>query len=243
MQVRGSVGVPSHTQCMNMGPFEVSGVVRRVRRILDLSQRGLADRAGVSASAIARAETGRGTITLVTLQQVLRVAGLRLAVVDIANGEIDPMNVDDVITDRAGRKLPAHLDPVPTDPIGRPESDPSIRRDRPLLETYFSRRARRDLSGRPIPVAGDHPSKTELIQTRRLMRLSMTRPVSSPRTAAWYEEREEAMKLSRLQFDPRHPNMARLIAEARRWRIDEWDLDDPAAPPDEAGQGQGESAD
>ena len=44
-----------------MGPLDggIPGLVRRVRRILDVSQRGLAALLGVSQSVVARWETGR----------------------------------------------------------------------------------------------------------------------------------------------------------------------------------------
>ena len=44
-----------------MGPFDggIPGLVRRIRRILDVSQRGLAALLGVSQSVVARWETGR----------------------------------------------------------------------------------------------------------------------------------------------------------------------------------------
>ena len=61
-----------------MGPFDggIPGTVRRVRRILDVSQRGLAAIIGVSQSVVARWETGRTSPRASVLQQLLRLAGL-----------------------------------------------------------------------------------------------------------------------------------------------------------------------
>ncbi|WP_191280514.1 helix-turn-helix domain-containing protein, partial [Nocardioides flavus (ex Wang et al. 2016)] len=52
---------PAEREWWWMGPFagQVPGLVRRVRRILDVSQRGLAALLGVSQSVVARWETGR----------------------------------------------------------------------------------------------------------------------------------------------------------------------------------------
>ena len=95
-----------------MGPFdgEVPGLVRRVRRILDVSQRGLAALIGVSQSAVARWETGRTSPRVCVLHELLRLAGLRASVTDEETGdEVGPMR-DDGARDRGGRRYPAHVD-------------------------------------------------------------------------------------------------------------------------------------
>ena len=94
------------------GPFEggVPGFVRRVRRILDVSQRGLAALIGVSQSAVARWETGRTSPRVSIVQQLMRLAGLRATVQDEETGAVvEPMR-DDGHRDRAGRRFPAHVD-------------------------------------------------------------------------------------------------------------------------------------
>lgn len=95
-----------------MGPFdgEIPGLVRRVRRILDGSQRGLAALLGVSQSQVARWGTRRTSPRADVLVAMLRLARL---VVDVRNEEtghrVEPMR-DDGGRDRARRRYPAHVD-------------------------------------------------------------------------------------------------------------------------------------
>ena len=88
--------------------FDVSGYVRRARRLADLSQRDLADRLGVNQATIARVENG-GSLDVDAFLRILGVAGLQLCVVGAQGDEVMPMP-DDVFRDRAGRRRPAHLD-------------------------------------------------------------------------------------------------------------------------------------
>ncbi|MCW2736783.1 helix-turn-helix transcriptional regulator [Nocardioides sp.] len=95
-----------------MGPFDggVPGLVRRIRRILDVSQRGLAAALEVSQSVVARWETGRTSPRVAVLLHLLRLAGLRAGVRRADTGEeVEPMR-DDGARDRAGRRYPAHVD-------------------------------------------------------------------------------------------------------------------------------------
>jgi len=95
-----------------MGPFdgEVPGLVRRVRRILDVSQRGLAALLGVSQSQVARWETRRTSPRACVVVEMLRLARLRVRLHDGATGkEVEPMR-DDGARDRARRRYPAHVD-------------------------------------------------------------------------------------------------------------------------------------
>jgi HTH-type transcriptional regulator/antitoxin HipB len=95
-----------------MGPFDggVPGVVRRVRRILDVSQRGLAARLGVSQSVVARWETGRTSPRAAVLERLLRMAGLRARLADETTGEeVVPMRADGART-HGGSRYPAHVD-------------------------------------------------------------------------------------------------------------------------------------
>jgi transcriptional regulator with XRE-family HTH domain len=80
-----------------MGPFDggIPGTVRRVRRVLDVSQRGLAALLGVSQSVVARWETGRTSPRASVLQHLLRLAGLGSRMTDIETGEeVEPMRDD-----------------------------------------------------------------------------------------------------------------------------------------------------
>lgn len=80
-----------------MGPFdgEVPGLVRRIRRILDVSQRGLAAALGVSQSVVARWETGRTSPRASVLQRLLGMAGLRTSFHEQESGEVvEPMRDD-----------------------------------------------------------------------------------------------------------------------------------------------------
>lgn len=95
-----------------MGPFDggIPGLVRRIRRILDVSQRGLAAILGASQSVVARWETGRTSPRAAVLFRLLELAGLRVDVRDVDSGEqVGPMR-DDGARDRGGRRYPAHVD-------------------------------------------------------------------------------------------------------------------------------------
>lgn len=95
-----------------LGPFGggTPGLVRRIRRILDVSQRGLAQLIGVSQSVVARWETGRTSPRVSVLHLLMRLAGLGSTVHDSETGaEVEPMR-DDGARDRGGRRYPAHVD-------------------------------------------------------------------------------------------------------------------------------------
>ena len=62
--------------------FDVGGYVRRARRLADLSQRDLADTLGLSRAAVGRLETRPVRVDIPTMESILALAGLRLAVVD-----------------------------------------------------------------------------------------------------------------------------------------------------------------
>ena len=97
---------------LQMGPFDggVPGLVRRIRRILDVSQRGLAELLGVSQSAVARWETARTSPRVSVLQRMLRLAGVGVALHDQESGEsVEPMR-DDGARKRNGSRYPAHVD-------------------------------------------------------------------------------------------------------------------------------------
>jgi HTH-type transcriptional regulator/antitoxin HipB len=61
--------------------FDAPGLLRRARRVADLSQRDLAARAGVSANTVARVELGAGA-SFATMVRLFSAAGMRLVVQD-----------------------------------------------------------------------------------------------------------------------------------------------------------------
>lgn len=157
-----------------MGPFdgEIRGLVRRIRRMLDVSQRGLAAILDVSQSVIARWETGRTSPRASVLHELLRLAGLHATFHEDETGEgVEPMR-DDGARDRGGRRHPAHVDLTVRGwwcPRGvettvdllvwqersRERRDPAIRfRTSPAL-----RRIDRMLAGTPV----DHPALEQLV--------------------------------------------------------------------------------
>lgn len=103
---------PAEVEYYLMGPFDggIPGLVRRARRILDVSQRGLAAILDVSQSVVARWETGRTSPRASALVELLRLARLHVTFHDDETGEeVEPMR-DDGGRDRRGRRYPAHVD-------------------------------------------------------------------------------------------------------------------------------------
>lgn len=94
-----------------MGPFDggLPGMIRRIRRILDVSQRGLAALLKVSQSVVARWETGRTSPRACVVEQLLRMARLRATVRDEQGDVVGPMRADGART-HAGSRYPAHVD-------------------------------------------------------------------------------------------------------------------------------------
>jgi transcriptional regulator with XRE-family HTH domain len=96
--------------------YPLGGIIRRVRRKADLSQRELAKYAKVSAASIGEFETGATTPSLAVLQRVLNAANYQLVVVDVDGHLVTPLEVWQDVTDGAGRRFPAHLDTI-LDPV------------------------------------------------------------------------------------------------------------------------------
>lgn len=89
--------------------FDVPGLVMRVRRMRDLSQRELAALLGLDQSQVARIESSRRRVDLPLLAEILALAELRIVVLDPQNAEVVPVP-HDVLRDNGGRRMPAHLD-------------------------------------------------------------------------------------------------------------------------------------
>ncbi|WP_369255447.1 helix-turn-helix domain-containing protein [Geodermatophilus amargosae] len=92
-----------------MSEFDLSGLLRRIRRAADLSQRELARSGGVPASTVAAAEAGTRGLDARALARLAAVAGLRLVLLDAQGDEVAPMH-GGAVRDEGGRHFPAHLD-------------------------------------------------------------------------------------------------------------------------------------
>ncbi len=95
-----------------MGPFPggVPGLVRRIRRILDVSQRGLAALLDVSQSVVARWETGRTSPRVDVMERMLRLARVRVRLEEEDTGRpVRPMRGDGACK-HGGSRFPAHAD-------------------------------------------------------------------------------------------------------------------------------------
>ena len=92
-----------------MDAFPLAGVLRRIRRSADWSQRELAREIGASRSTVAAAESGTRDLTVSLLARAASAAGGRLLVVDSDGNEVLPM-ADGAVRDAGGRLFPAHLD-------------------------------------------------------------------------------------------------------------------------------------
>jgi transcriptional regulator with XRE-family HTH domain len=158
-----------------MEPFDLSGVLRRIRRVADLSQRGLADRCELSQSAVAQAESGRRDLPTQILARAAELAGLRLALLDAAGNEVGGM-APDTVRDLGGRRFPAHLDTVHSDErwwrwahrFDRSRPTYTFGRDR------GGRDARRRARGTPVDhhpfVPGDSPAERAADRRRAALR-------------------------------------------------------------------------
>jgi transcriptional regulator with XRE-family HTH domain len=93
-----------------LGRFPIPGLIRKVRRVADLSQRELAARAGLSQSTVVRAEAGSRVPSLDILQRLLACAGYELIVIDRNGRVVQPMRESEWTRDLGGRRYPSHLD-------------------------------------------------------------------------------------------------------------------------------------
>ena len=154
--------------------FDLSGLVRRIRRSADLSQRELAAQIGLSKSAVAAAESGTGGLAARALAAAAGLAGLRIALLDRSGREVDGMNAD-AVRDRSGRRFPAHLDTVLSEERGsrwehrpaRPQPSYTFDRRRPGEEART--RGDRRPDDHLVPRAGDSPAERKA--ARRLAAL------------------------------------------------------------------------
>jgi transcriptional regulator with XRE-family HTH domain len=129
-----------------IGGYPLSGIVRRVRRSADLSQRQLAEKATVSATLVGAIETGTRTPSVPVLQRILHAAKFRLVVVDEQGRLVLPLEVWQDTEDGAGRRYPAHLDTILDPAFGEWWAD-GFGLARPP-ETFRRSRAQRDYERR-----------------------------------------------------------------------------------------------
>jgi transcriptional regulator with XRE-family HTH domain len=140
------------------------GVLRRIRRLADLSQRELAVAVGISPSAVGSAESGARDLPLSVVARIAEVAALRLALVDGDGREIAGM-AENTVRDASGRRFPAHLDTRYSDDRWWHGPDRKYR-TQPTY-TFDRRRELRDLNrergGTPddhqLPQRGDSPQE------------------------------------------------------------------------------------
>src|SRR4051794_35818431 len=84
--------------------FDLSGVLRRIRRTADLSQRELAAAAALSPAAVAHAEAGTRNLPVGGRVRAAGVAGLRLPLLDDQGQEVGGMSAAGV-RDRGDRRF------------------------------------------------------------------------------------------------------------------------------------------
>ena len=123
--------------------FPFDGIVRRVRRIADMSQRELARAAGTSHATIGRVEAGALVPAFDLLRRILAVARLWLVVVDGDGHVVLPMKDLPDTLDGAERRYPSHLDTI-LDPAPGEWWGDSYGLYRPP-ETFWRDRRRRDM--------------------------------------------------------------------------------------------------
>lgn len=110
------VGVPEREPHENdeARELDVPGLIRRVRRLLNVGQRGLAKLLGVSAALVGHWEAGVRDPGLRIFQRLLHLGGFQISITDAHGAEAIPMGAPDVMRDRGGRQYPAHRDMLPT---------------------------------------------------------------------------------------------------------------------------------
>lgn len=191
-----NLGAPGHTKGTNrgapghpMGPdratFDAAGLLRRVRRRADISQRELAQRAGVGHATVGRVEAASHPVSLSTFDTLVRAAGFRLAVLDTDGHELAPMR-DDAIRNNGNSRYPAHLDPRLTSWVQRAGS--GQHHCRPLRKLSIERRPKRDIRRPTAGIPFDHPgpddirrfAEHERAEAKRLDALRPPRPVLPP---------------------------------------------------------------
>ncbi|SOC47587.1 HTH-type transcriptional regulator / antitoxin HipB [Blastococcus aggregatus] len=153
---------------------DVTGLVRRIRRIADLSQRELAARLQLSKSTVAAIEAGTRSVDVRLLAEAAALAGLRLALLDAHGVEVQGMHPG-AVRDRGGRRFPAHLDTVLSEErSSRWEHRPRLRQP---SYTFDRRSPWDDADGRAADRPDDHllPQPGDAPEERRAARRAEAR--------------------------------------------------------------------
>jgi transcriptional regulator with XRE-family HTH domain len=123
--------------------LQIPGLVRRARRIADLSQREMGKAAATASSTIGKIEAATLTPSVRLLQRIMAVAGLHLVVVDGDGAVVLPMGDWDDTRDGAERRYPSHLDTILDPEPGEWWADQYGLMRPP--ETFYRDRERRDI--------------------------------------------------------------------------------------------------
>jgi len=166
----------------------LGALLRRIRRTADLSQRELAQRLGVSSTAVAQVETGRRDLPATVLARAAGLAGLRVALVDDAGREVPGM-APDAVRDRSGRHFPAHLDTRHGDQDWWHGGE-RYSRTRPWYTYDRDREARDRLrTGRGVPADHQAPQPGDGPEAREHARREAAWAARAAEHRRWTEER------------------------------------------------------
>jgi transcriptional regulator with XRE-family HTH domain len=166
----------------------LSALLRRIRRTADVSQRELAQRLGVSPTAVAQAETGHRDLPATVVMRAARIAGLRIALVE-ENGQEAPGMRSDTVRDGGGRRFPAHLDTRHGDQDWWHGSE-RYSRTQPWY-TYDRDRGARDRLRDELGAPADHqtPQPGDGPEARARARREAARAARAAEDRRWTEER------------------------------------------------------
>jgi HTH-type transcriptional regulator/antitoxin HipB len=155
--------------------FDLPGVLRRIRRAADVSQRELAQALEVSKSCVGGAESGTSGLDVRVLARAAAIAGLRLALLDGTGAEVRAMAAA-AVRDMGNRRFPAHLDTRYSDE-GWWHAPHRYDRKQPWYTFDRDRRTRDRFRGRggtpddhQLPRPGDSPAERAAARRRAYLR-------------------------------------------------------------------------
>jgi transcriptional regulator with XRE-family HTH domain len=155
--------------------FSLSGTLRRIRRIADLSQREMAATAGIPKSTLGAAEAGSRDLGAAAVARAAAVAGLRLALLDAEGAEVRPMD-DGAVRDMGYRRFPAHLDTRYSEedwwhgPERYSRPQPWYTFDRSRVRRDHYRRRDGEADDHQLPQPGDSPADRRAARDREIRR-------------------------------------------------------------------------